>query len=139
MWSAEDDCACCFAPPGGVRAGAVTEDRPHDRDAVHHPGARHAHPVRRLRADRRRPAPAPEEASQDLFEAVRTRDAKRLDALLPTAENLTALGLPAAEATAIRERASKAAAKLTEAAEQLKLTPEAKWIHLETAPPHTTP
>jgi thiol-disulfide isomerase/thioredoxin len=82
---------------------------------------------------------SPEEASQELFDAVRTRDAKRLDALLPTPESLTTMGLPAAEANAIRERASKAAAKLAEAAEQLKLTPEAKWVHLETAPPHTTP
>jgi hypothetical protein len=82
---------------------------------------------------------SPEEASQELFAAVQSRDPKRLEALLPTAENLAGLGLPPAEANAIKERAAKAVSKLNEAAEALKLSPDAKWIHLETAPPHTTP
>ena len=83
---------------------------------------------------------SPEEVSQELLAAVMTKDAKRLDALLPTKEQLTgAGGLPPAEADRIRERAAKAAQKLTEAADALKLSPEAKWGHLELGVPQTTP
>lgn len=81
---------------------------------------------------------SPEEVSQELLQAVIARDSKRLEALLVTKENLTALGLPEPEQARFRDRASKAAAKLIAAAEEMKLTPEAKWIHLESSPPHTT-
>lgn len=82
---------------------------------------------------------SPEEVGQELLQAVITRDAKRLDALLPTKENLDALQLPAAEAARIRDRAASAGKKLLAAADGLKLSPAAKWGHLELGVPHTTP
>lgn len=82
---------------------------------------------------------SPEEVSQELLQAVLTRDAKRLDALLPSKENLESIGLPPAEAAKIKDRSASAAKRLTEAAEALKLSPEAKWVHLELGIPHTTP
>jgi hypothetical protein len=82
---------------------------------------------------------SPEEVSQELLQAVLTKDAKRLEALLPTKENLDSLGLPAPQAQAIKDRAAQAAQKLNAAADSLKLTPEAKWVHLELGIPQTTP
>src|SRR5262249_48970255 len=74
---------------------------------------------------------SPEEASQELLAAVIARDAKRLDALLVTKENLDSLGLPAPEVEAIKGRAAQAGKKLIETADALKLSPNAKWVHLE--------
>lgn len=82
---------------------------------------------------------SPEEASQELLQAVQGRDARRLNALLPTKENLDSLGLPADRANPILDRAKGAARRLTEAADALKLSPNAKWVHLELGVPHTTP
>jgi hypothetical protein len=82
---------------------------------------------------------SPEEVSQELLQAVLTKDSKRLEALLPSKENLDSLGLPPAQAQQIKDRAAKAVQKLVEAADQLKLTPEAKWVHLELGIPQTTP
>ncbi len=82
---------------------------------------------------------SPEEASQELFQAVLAKDAKRLEALLATKENLDALGVPAAEAAKIKDRTAKASQRLIAAGEALKLSPEARWVHLETNAPHTTP
>lgn len=82
---------------------------------------------------------SPEEVSQELLQAVIAKDAKRLEALLVTRENLDAIKLPPAEAAKITERTGKAAQKLIAAADALKLTPEAKWVHLETGVPHVTP
>ena len=81
---------------------------------------------------------SPEEVSQELLLAVLSRDAKRLEALLPSKENLESLSLPAAEATRIRDKAASAAKKLMAAADGLKLSPNAKWIHLELGLPQTT-
>lgn len=81
---------------------------------------------------------SPEEVSQELLQAVVNRDAKRLEALLPSKENLDALSLPAAEVTRIRDKAAGAGKKLLAAAEALKLSPAAKWVHLELGLPHTT-
>src|SRR5207248_2205204 len=82
---------------------------------------------------------SPEEASQELLQAVLTRDAKRLEALLPTKENLDSLGLPADRSGPMLERAKGAAKRLTDAADALKLGPNARWIHLELGIPQTTP
>jgi hypothetical protein len=82
---------------------------------------------------------SPEEASQELLQAVLARDPKRLDALLPTKENLDALGLPPAEAARIKDKAAGAPKRLADAAAALKLSPEAKWVHVELAAPQTTP
>ncbi|MBY0515047.1 MAG: redoxin family protein [Gemmataceae bacterium] len=81
---------------------------------------------------------SPEEVGQELLQAVIARDAKRLEALLVTKENLAAIGLPEAEQQRLRDRATKAAQKLLAAADELKLTPEAKWIHLESGTPQAT-
>jgi hypothetical protein len=82
---------------------------------------------------------SPEEASQELLQAVLTRDARRLGALLPTKESLDSLGLPADRSGPMLERAKGAAKRLADAAEALKLSPNAKWIHLELGIPQTTP
>ena len=82
---------------------------------------------------------SPEEASQELLQAVLTRDPKRLDALLPTKENLDSLGLPPDRSGPLLERAKAAGKKLAEAADALKLSPNARWVHLELGIPHTTP
>lgn len=82
---------------------------------------------------------SPEEVSQELLAAVTTGDAKRLDALLATEESLKGLGLPAAELARIKEKTAGAAKRLADAAAALKLSPEARWVHLELGVPHTTP
>jgi len=82
---------------------------------------------------------SPEEVSQELLGAVVGRDAKRLDALLPTKENLDAIGVPADRAAQFKEKAAGAGKRLTDAAAALNLSPEAKWIHLELGLPQTTP
>jgi hypothetical protein len=82
---------------------------------------------------------SPEEASQELLQAVMSRDGHRLNALLPTKENLDSLGLPADRSGPMLDRAKGAAKRLTDAADALKLSPNAKWVHLELGIPHTTP
>ena len=82
---------------------------------------------------------SPEEASQELLAAVATRDPKRLEALVPTEEALKALGLPAAQTDAMKAKGGAALKRLVDAADALKLSPEAKWVHLELGIPHTTP
>lgn len=82
---------------------------------------------------------SPEEASQELLGAVLSRDPKRLEALLPTEANLKAIGLSAAEVKRIREKTAAAVNRLGEAANALKLSTDAKWIHLELGIPQTTP
>ena len=82
---------------------------------------------------------SPEELSQELLTAVVAQDKKRLEALLPTAADLTKLGVPAADAAQLLKRAGGAAAKLQATAAALKLTPKAKWVHLQLGLPHTTP
>src|SRR5438034_1639674 len=82
---------------------------------------------------------SPEEASQEVLQAVLTRDPKRLEALLPSEENLKAVGLPPAEIARIKEKSAGAVKRLGDAATALKLTAEAKWVHLELGIPQTTP
>ncbi len=80
---------------------------------------------------------SPEEASQELVQAVTTRDPKRIEALLVTKENLTALGLPSADADKIAARTAGAAKRVGETATALKLTDKAKWVHVEYGIPNT--
>jgi hypothetical protein len=82
---------------------------------------------------------SPEEASQEILQAVISRDTKRLDSLLPTKENLDSLGLSAAETKRIQDKAAGAMKRMNDAAGALNLSSEAKWIHLELGVPHTTP
>jgi thiol-disulfide isomerase/thioredoxin len=82
---------------------------------------------------------SPEEASQELLRAVASRDPKRLEALLITADNLKTLGLPAAEADRMKARAATAVKRLSETADSLKLSDKAKWVHVEYGVPQTRP
>lgn len=82
---------------------------------------------------------SPEEASQELLAGVMARDPKRLEALLPTEENLKGIGIPANEIARIRQKGADAVKRLTDSANALKLSAEAKWVHLELGIPQTTP
>jgi hypothetical protein len=82
---------------------------------------------------------SPEEVSQELLRAVIANDPKRLAPLFITKEHLATIGLPGAEAERILARATGAAKRLAEAADALKLTDKAKWIHVEFGPPQTRP
>jgi thiol-disulfide isomerase/thioredoxin len=82
---------------------------------------------------------SPEEVSKELFEAIVTKDAKRVDAMLPTEAELKALGLPGPEIAKVMQRAAGAAQRLTQTAQALNLTDKAKWVHLELSAPQTTP
>lgn len=82
---------------------------------------------------------APEELSQELLAALQSKDAKRLEAMLPTDAELKSLGLPEAESAKIRQRAAGAVKRMQETADALRLTDKAKWIHLEVGLPHVTP
>ncbi len=82
---------------------------------------------------------SPEEVSQELAQAVITNDPKRVSALLVTNENLSALGLPQADAAQIMARAEGAAKRVTDTAAALKLSNKAKWLHVEYGIPNARP
>ncbi len=82
---------------------------------------------------------SPEELSQELLQAILTRDVRRVEPLVLTKANLEYLGMPAERAATLLERAGRVGQRVLEAAEQLKLSPQAKWGHLELQPPQTTP
>ena len=78
-----------------------------------------------------------EEASQEVFAALQSGDAKRFKALLMTEDELAALGLPAPEATRIKQKLGSAADKFARASKALALTAKSKWMHAELSPPQT--
>jgi peroxiredoxin len=81
-----------------------------------------------------------EEVSQEILQAVLTRDFARLQALFLTDTELDSLGLPAADVTRIRELQKQAPAKFQTACERLNgLNDKTHWIHLETAAPQCQP
>jgi thiol-disulfide isomerase/thioredoxin len=83
---------------------------------------------------------SPEEVSQELLQAVVTKDVGRLQLLLLTDEEIKALGLPAAEATRIQEVRKGAAAKFQAVAAKLNgLSDKTHWLHLETGAPLCVP
>lgn len=82
---------------------------------------------------------SPEEVSREVFEAVARNDARRLQALLPTADELKGMGLPQPEIDRLLARAANAPKRLQETAAALKLSDKAKWIHVELWAPETTP
>ena len=82
---------------------------------------------------------SPEELSQELFAAVITKDPRRLQALMPTDDDLAKLGLPAADVEKLKNRTANAANRLLATTNALKLTDKAKWVHLELGVPSTTP
>lgn len=82
---------------------------------------------------------SPEEVSQELLRAVMARDTKQIEALLLTPENIKALGLPSADADRTKARVAAATKRLMDTADALKLSPKAKWIHVEYTVPQTRP
>jgi hypothetical protein len=82
---------------------------------------------------------SPEELSQELFEAILTRNAKKVEALLPSDQDLKSVGIPDAEIAKIRQKAAGAVKRMMETADALKLSDKAKWVHLELETPAVTP
>jgi peroxiredoxin len=82
---------------------------------------------------------SPEELSQELLQAILTRDTRRAEALALSKTNLDYLGMPADKAAPLLERAGRIGQRVLEAAEHLKLSPQARWGHLELASPQTIP
>ena len=85
---------------------------------------------------------SPEEVAQELFIALASNDLQRIQALLPTDQELKSLGLPESEMAKIRQRTAGAMKRAQDTAEALAkkgLTPQGKWIHFEAGLPYTTP
>lgn len=83
---------------------------------------------------------SPEEVSQEVLQAVLTRDYKRFQALLITKADLDELGLPEAEKGRILEKMNQAPAQFQKTtAELIKLSSKTRWVHLETEAPETIP
>lgn len=82
---------------------------------------------------------SPEEVSQEVLQAVATRDFARLQALLLTEAEIKALDLSAAEAQKIRASLQQVQVKFNEVVGQLKDMDKASWIHLEAGLPQCRP
>jgi thiol-disulfide isomerase/thioredoxin len=83
---------------------------------------------------------SPEEVSQEILQAIITRDLGRLQALMINDADIKALELPAAEASRIKEKIAQAPQKFNQvAAALIGLTTKTKWIHLETSAPQCMP
>lgn len=83
---------------------------------------------------------SPEEVSQEIVQALATRDNPRLQALMLTEAELRSLNLPAAEAAKLRESIRNAPAKFQETVTKLgPLGDKVQWLHLETNPPCCIP
>jgi thiol-disulfide isomerase/thioredoxin len=79
---------------------------------------------------------SPEEVSQEIFQALITKDFARLQALMLTEEELKTLNLSDEEAGRIREQLKAAQEKFQDTLGKLsKLSAKATWIHLETVAP----
>ena len=85
------------------------------------------------------PMISPEELSQELFEAILTKSAKKVEALLPSEQELKSIGLPDSEIVKVRQKTAGAVKRMTDTAEAMKLTDKARWIHLEVEAPQVTP
>jgi thiol-disulfide isomerase/thioredoxin len=83
---------------------------------------------------------SPEEVSQEILQAVITRDLARLQALLVNEADLKELQLPAAEVTRIKERLSQVSEKFNAtAAALINLGNKTQWMHVELGPPQCIP
>jgi len=81
---------------------------------------------------------SPEEVSQELLQAVITRDYARLNALMITQQELTGIELPSTEETRIRESITAAPQKFQKTtAGLINLTAKTQWVHLELSAPQT--
>jgi thiol-disulfide isomerase/thioredoxin len=79
---------------------------------------------------------SPEEISQEILQALITRDFARFQPLLLTETELKSLELPSDQASRIRDHLKAASDKFQETASKLtKLNSKAVWIHLETIAP----
>ncbi len=83
---------------------------------------------------------SPEEVSQEILQALITKDIARVRALMITEAEIKELGLPAAQVARIRELETKASAKFQDTIVQLpNLVEKTQWVHLETTPPQCEP
>jgi hypothetical protein len=82
---------------------------------------------------------SPEEVSQELLQAVLTRDPRRAEALALTRENLNAQGYKGLESQQLIARTVNIGRKVTEAAAALNAAPDAKLLYLQLGPPQTIP
>ena len=81
-----------------------------------------------------------EEVSQEIVQAVITRDFARIQALFLTEAEMTGLGLPAGEAARIRDLQKQAYNKFQDIlAKATNLNDKTRWVHLETAAPQCLP
>jgi thiol-disulfide isomerase/thioredoxin len=80
-----------------------------------------------------------EEVSQELFTAIAARDTKRFQSLLVSDAEIAAIGLPATEEARVKARRDAAGKRFADTIAKLSLPATAKWVHLETALPHTVP
>ena len=82
---------------------------------------------------------SPEELSQELLQAVLTRDVKRAEALVLNKGNLDSIGFQGAEAEKLLSRAAGIATRVTKVADDLKAAPTSDWLHLELNAPQAIP
>ena len=82
---------------------------------------------------------SPEELSQELLQAVLTKDVKRAEALTLNKANVDAMGLKGAEAQKLIDRTGGVAARVAKASDDLKAGAAAEWMHLELGVPQATP
>lgn len=81
-----------------------------------------------------------EEVTQELVEAIKSKDSGRFTALLLSTEELTALGLGAEKTTALKERIALATKQFEEYANSQKmLTAESRWAHFGADKPGMVP
>lgn len=80
-----------------------------------------------------------EECSQEVLQALITRDHARLQALFITEAEIKALELPTAEANRLRALQQKAAARFQASASKLKFTDKAHWVRLDGGLPQCLP
>jgi hypothetical protein len=77
-----------------------------------------------------------EEVSQEILQAIITKDFARYQALFITADEMAALGLPQQEVARIQQAIGNAQAKFQEAIAKLpNLNDKTHWLHLETPAP----
>jgi hypothetical protein len=83
---------------------------------------------------------SPEEVSQEIMQAIITRDLARVQALLINDADLRELQLPAAEVARIKERLAAVPEKFNNTtAALIGLTAKTQWMHVELAAPQCIP
>jgi hypothetical protein len=83
---------------------------------------------------------SPEEVSQEILQAVISKDFNRLQPLFITDAEIKALNMPASDDTQIHELQKQAYAKFQNTVTKLtNLNEKTRWLHLETPPPQCIP